>query len=183
VASTPCFTPSERHPVDGRCLVTETNDAGVVIEPADARSAEVTRMVASYLAEIQDGFGHDVSRAAPTSEADFTPPHGQFLVVRDRDGTAIGCCGVRLLDPDTAEVKRMWLHPSTRGRGIGKALLAAVEAAAVELGADRAVLDTNAALTTAISLYRGAGWVDVPPYNDNDQATHWFAKDLVPPPR
>ena len=43
----------------------------------------------------------------------------------------------------------------------------------------RGVLDTNATLTSALALYRAAGWVEVPAYNDNDEATHWFAKDLT----
>jgi GNAT superfamily N-acetyltransferase len=85
---------------------------------------------------------------------------------------------VRLLDPDIAEVKRMWLHPSMRGRGAGWALLQALEDAAVTLGASRGVLDTNGTLSSALALYRAAGWVEVAPYNDNNNATHWFAKDL-----
>jgi GNAT superfamily N-acetyltransferase len=74
----------------------------------------------------------------------------------------------------------MWLHPETRGRGLGRALLAALEEAAVDLGASRGVLDTNSALVSALTLYRGAGWQEVPAYNDNLQATHWFAKSLLP---
>jgi GNAT superfamily N-acetyltransferase len=74
----------------------------------------------------------------------------------------------------------MWLHPSLRGRGAGRALLVALEAAAVDLGASRCVLDTNATLTTAIALYKNSGWVETPRYNDNAEATDWFAKDLTP---
>jgi GNAT superfamily N-acetyltransferase len=153
-------------------------DDDPVIEPADASSAEVEGLLASYFAEVQAAFGYDDAHAAPTVAEDFTPPQGQFLVVRDPDGKATGCGAVRLLDPDTAEVKRMWLHPSMRGRGAGWALLVALEAEAVRLGATRGVLDTNVTLTSALALYRAAGWVEVPPYNDNEEATHWFAKDL-----
>jgi GNAT superfamily N-acetyltransferase len=159
-------------------MTAEADDRRVVIEPADAHSAEVRGLLASYFAEIQAAFGYDDAHAPPTVPEDFTPPQGQFLVVRDGAGTATGCGGVRLVDPATAEVKRMWLHPSMRGRGAGWALLTALEAAAVDLGASRGVLDTNVTLTSALALYRAAGWVEVPAYNDNDQATHWFAKDL-----
>jgi GNAT superfamily N-acetyltransferase len=114
----------------------------------------------------------------PTTAADFEPGQGRFLLVRDDDGTPVGCGGVRLLDPHTAEVKRMWLAPSARGRGLGRDLLAALERAAVELGADRGVLDTFDVLGPAMALYRSAGWQEVPAYNDNRQATHWFAKPL-----
>ena len=157
----------------------EATDDEVTITPADPSSAEVEHLLTSYLAEIHATFGHDPTRDLPPEPADFAPPRGMFLVVRDSAGRAAGCCAVRLLDPQTAEVKRMWLDPSMRGRGAGRTLLAAIESAAVSLGARRGVLDTNASLTTAIALYRSAGWVDVAPYNDNPEATNWFAKDLT----
>jgi GNAT superfamily N-acetyltransferase len=150
----------------------------LTIEPADSHAAEVESLLASYFAEIVDIFGYDTSKEVPTGAEDFSPPNGVFLVVRDGEGTARGCGAVRLLDPDTAEVKRMWLHPSMRGQGAGGALLGALEAKAVELGARRGVLDTNAALASAIALYRRSGWVEVAAYNSNPEATHWFAKDL-----
>jgi GNAT superfamily N-acetyltransferase len=150
------------------------------IESADPHSAEVAELLATYFAEIAQTFGYDHAGAVATTPEDFEPPRGRFLIVRDDSGTPVGCGGVRLIDPDTAEVKRMWLHPETRGRGLGRALLAALEEAAVDLGASRGVLDTNSALVSALTLYRGAGWQEVPAYNDNLQATHWFAKSLLP---
>jgi GNAT superfamily N-acetyltransferase len=154
----------------------------VRIEPADPRSAEVEALVAAYVAELQAMFDYQTERGMPTTPADFDPGRGSFLIVREDDGTAIGCGGVRLLDPATAELKRMWLHPSSRGRGLGRALLAALEQAAVDLGASRGVLDTFDVLIPAMALYRNAGWQQVPAYNANRQATHWFAKDLTGSP-
>jgi GNAT superfamily N-acetyltransferase len=151
----------------------------VRIERADATSTEAKAMVASYLAEISASFGYDATRGGAVTDDDFAAPTGAFLIVRDDDGTAVGCGAVRLLDPSTAEVKRMWLDSSMRGRGAGRALLAALETEAVGLGATRGVLDTNATLASALALYRATGWVEVPKYNDNDEATHWFAKDLT----
>jgi GNAT superfamily N-acetyltransferase len=157
-------------------------DSGIVIEPADARAAEVEALLTAYFAEIHAAFGYDDAHGAPTEPEDFTLPNGRFLVVRDTDGRAVGCGGVRLLDPATAEIKRMWLHPSMRGRGAGWALLSALETEAVQLGARRGVLDTNVTLTSAVALYRAAGWDEVEKYNDNDEATHWFAKNLTQAP-
>jgi GNAT superfamily N-acetyltransferase len=152
---------------------------GVRIEPADPRSAEVEALLAAYVEEMQATFDYQTERGMPITPADFDPGRGSFLVVRDDDGLPIGCGGVRLLDPATAEVKRMWLQPSARGRGLGRALLAALEEAAVDLGASRGVLDTFDVLGPAMALYRNAGWQEVPAYNENRQATHWFAKDLT----
>lgn len=151
----------------------------VVIEPVRGGSNEAAILLDEYLAEIVATFGYDDTHGSPTSEADFEPPTGCLLVVRDDDGTAVGVGGVRLLDPTTAEIKRMYLRSSMRGRGAGWALLNALEAKAIELGATRGVLDTNATLTSALVLYRAASWVEVPKYNDNAEATHWFAKDLT----
>lgn len=150
----------------------------VVIEPIGPDSDEVTILLGEYMAEIVASFGYDDAQGSSTSDSDFKPPTGCLLVVRDDDGTAVGIGGVRLLDPATAEIKRMYLRSSIRGRGAGWALLNALEAKAIELGATRGVLDTNATLTSALALYRAAGWVEVPKYNDNEEATHWFAKEL-----
>jgi GNAT superfamily N-acetyltransferase len=108
----------------------------------------------------------------------MSPPHGRFLVVRDDDGRAVGCGGVKLVDAGTAEIKRMWLDPSVRGRGLGAVLLEALEDAARALGATTGVLDTNETLDAALALYRRHGWQEVPAYNDNTYATHWFTKPL-----
>jgi GNAT superfamily N-acetyltransferase len=150
----------------------------VRIEVTDASSDEVEGLLAAYVAEMQATFDYQSSRGMPTTPADFEAGQGRFFVVRDDDGTPVGCGGVRLLDPQTAEVKRMWIVPSARGRGLGRELLAALEQAAVELGAERGVLDTFDVLGPAMALYRSAGWQEVPAYNDNRQATHWFAKAL-----
>jgi GNAT superfamily N-acetyltransferase len=159
-------------------MVADDERPPVTIEPVDPDSDEAVELYESYLAEITATFGYDSTRGAPSTADDFAPPRGCLLVVRDGDGTAVGCGGVRLLYPDTAEIKRMYLRSSMRGRGAGRQLLEALETKAKELGAHRAVLDTNGTLTSALALYRAAGWQEVPPYNDNREATHWFAKDL-----
>ncbi|MDQ1704986.1 MAG: hypothetical protein QOF18_1352 [Frankiaceae bacterium] len=150
------------------------------IEPAPATSVEAQVLVALYVAEIAAQFpdGFDPAASVSADPAELSPPHGVFLVVRADDGNAVGCGGVKLLDPATAEVKRMWLDPAARGQGAGRALLAALEDAARELGATTACLDTNGVLTAAITLYAKAGWQQVEPYNDNRYATHWFSKAL-----
>jgi GNAT superfamily N-acetyltransferase len=153
----------------------------VLIEPLDAATEEAQALVAAYVAEVATTFpkGFDPDASVSADPDELSPPNGVFLVVRDDDGRAIGCGGVKLLDPDTAEVKRMWLAPAARGRGIGRGLLGALEDAARGLGATEGRLDTNDLLTAAMDLYRRAGWRDVAAYNHNPYATHWFAKRLA----
>ena len=85
---------------------------------------------------------------------------GTFLVAR-HDGRAVGCGAIRVLDSTTAEAKRMYVEPDQRGKGIGRAVLAGLEAAARQLGVHRLVLETGIHQHEALSLYRRAGFEQV----------------------
>ena len=85
---------------------------------------------------------------------------GTFLVARAGD-RAVGCGAIRLLDPMTAEAKRMFVEPDYRGMGVGRALLARLEEAARRLGVRRLVLETGIYQEAAIALYRHAGFTQV----------------------
>jgi putative acetyltransferase len=90
----------------------------------------------------------------------FEAGSGTFLMARAA-GRAVGCGGVRLLDATTAEVKRMYVEPSHRGTGLGRAVLSALEAAARQMGVRRLVLETGIYQNAAIAVYRGAGFTEV----------------------
>jgi GNAT superfamily N-acetyltransferase len=81
-------------------------------------------------------------------------------------GAPVGCGAVRRLEGGDAELKRMYVDPSRRGRGIGRALLAALEAEARALGARRLVLETGIRQTAALALYRNAGFVEIPAFGE-----------------
>jgi ribosomal protein S18 acetylase RimI-like enzyme len=136
------------------------------------------RLLDAYFAGRELGFTGGVYRRTMPDPAAFEPPRGTFLVVFDEDDTPVGCGGVRMLDDHRAEVKHLWLDPSTRGRGWGRTLLIELEARAVGLGARIIMLDTNATLEAAQGLYRTSGYDQIEPYNGNPNATHWFAKEL-----
>jgi len=112
----------------------------------------------------------------------FVPPAGLFLVLRDDPGEPVGCGGIRRIDDRDGgpcyEVKHVWIQPGSRGRGWSRLLMGELEAAAAGFGARWLVLDTNESLLAAQRLYRTSGYADIPPYNDNPNATHWFAKRL-----
>jgi ribosomal protein S18 acetylase RimI-like enzyme len=94
---------------------------------------------------------------APVDPDEFRPPHGLFLVVM-LDGTAVGCGGWRDLGDRRAEIKRMFVRPSARGRGVARALLAELERTAAEAGAEEVVLETGTRQPEAIGLYVSAGY-------------------------
>ena len=85
---------------------------------------------------------------------------GTFLVARD-SGLAVGCGAIRLLDATSAEVKRMYVEPEQRGKGIGRSVLASLEAAARSMGVQRLVLETGDEQDAAIALYRRAGFTPI----------------------
>ncbi|MEZ5191006.1 MAG: GNAT family N-acetyltransferase [Schumannella sp.] len=146
--------------------------------PARIDEPDAARLLEDYFTSRELGFVGGVYRRTSPDPAAFASPDGVFLLVYDDVDAPVGCGGVRMLSPDRAEVKHLWLDPSTRGRGWGRTLLTELEARAAELGANEVVLDTNATLEAAQSLYRSSGYEQIEPYNDNPNATHWFRKAL-----
>jgi GNAT superfamily N-acetyltransferase len=93
----------------------------------------------------------------PVTAAEFEAPNGGLLVAWAAD-QPLGCVGWRAHGDSVAELKRMWVRPQARGRGIARALLAAIETAAREAGRDRMILETGTAQPEAIALYESAGY-------------------------
>jgi ribosomal protein S18 acetylase RimI-like enzyme len=103
----------------------------------------------------------------PFTAADFTPPHGAFLVgYLNEEAVAMG--GWRFRTPGVprvarrpAEIRRMYVRECVRGRGFARLVLAALEASAAAAGADWMLLETGQPQVAAIGLYRSSGYVDV----------------------
>ena len=88
-----------------------------------------------------------------------------FLVIY-RAGIAVGCGAVRLLDSETAELKRMYVVPPARGKGLGRRLVDGLEAEARTLGARRLVLETGTRQHAALGLYRASGFHPIPLFGE-----------------
>src|SRR5690606_19416847 len=116
---------------------------------------------------------------APEGDAPhYRAPRGSFVVAY-ADGRAVGCGGVTTLAPGVGEIKRMWVAEDVRGIGLGRRLLAHLEALSAGLGHAVVRLDTNGVLQAALAMYRSAGYVEIAPYNANPYARHWFEKRLA----
>lgn len=114
----------------------------------------------------------------PLSLKEMRPPGGAYLVgFEGADPVAGG--GLRRLSEEVAEIKRMYVRPSARSRGVARALLVALEDEVVSLGYAAARLDTGPKQLHGLALYRSAGYVDVEPYNDNPFACFWGEKRLT----
>ncbi|HEU4886178.1 MAG TPA: helix-turn-helix domain-containing GNAT family N-acetyltransferase [Longimicrobium sp.] len=153
--------------------------AGARIERVDPASREARWCVAQYFAELVVRFenGFDPGQTLPADDAEMRPPRGAFLVA-SVDGEPVACGAVKVMAPGIGYLKRMWVAPAVRGLGFARRMLGALEAQARELGFTTLRLETNRTLTEAIRLYRSAGYVEVPPFNDEPYAHHWFEKPL-----
>jgi GNAT superfamily N-acetyltransferase len=100
-----------------------------------------------------------------------------LLLVRLR-GEAVGCGALEHHPGAPSEIQRLWLDDAVRGLGLGRRLLGELEARARRRGAVAVRLWTNRALTEAIALYRASGYAEVPAFNDESFADHWFEKRL-----
>jgi GNAT superfamily N-acetyltransferase len=151
--------------------------AAVEVVLMDPASAEARACIDAYLHELDDRFenGFDASRSVSADRSELMPPAGAFLVAR-LDGEAVGCGGLKITGPGVGEIKRMWVAPSSRGLGIAQRLLDALESQAVAMKLNTIRLDTNRSLTEARALYARNGYREIPPYNDNPYADHWFEK-------
>jgi GNAT superfamily N-acetyltransferase len=113
----------------------------------------------------------------PLSSAELRAPRGAYVVGYD-GAEAVAGGGVRHLCDGVAEIKRMYVRPEARSRGVARALLEALEDAARTLGYRAIRLDTGPKQVHALALYRSAGYMDVAPYNDNPFACFWGEKQL-----
>ncbi|MFD6915865.1 GNAT family N-acetyltransferase [Streptomyces virginiae] len=162
--------------------LTPTLSWTVTPEPFTTRDATALRR--AYYAELA---GRYWKRQVTETEIDqglldfpddgLVPPTGQFVVGR-LDGEPLACGGIRLLDPLTAELTRVYVDRRARGTGGGAALLQVLEAEARALGAERVRLDTRSDLVEARALYARHGYAEIPAYNSDPYAEHWFEKNL-----
>ena len=149
--------------------------ASVKMSPVDPEHPDARYCLAEYVAELSRRSTRPVGNTALPHQV--RPPAGQFFVAYLHSG-AIGCGAVKHHRDAPAEIKRMWIAPEARGLGLGRRLLETLEECALANGARTAHIETGAVLTEALCLYRSAGWVEVPPFNDEPFADHWFEKEL-----
>lgn len=151
----------------------------MLIAEVDPAHPAAQQALAAYTQEVRAAAGLvalDVEAALQDIDG-FTGDAGFFLIATAGE-TVVGCVGLRRLSPGAGEIKRMWVAPALRGSGLAVDLLEQTEQRAVRRGYSRLFLDTNGALTAALRFYTAQGYEVIERYNDNPDATHFFAKDL-----
>lgn len=151
----------------------------VEIEVTDPRLPAARHCLTTYFEELATRFdtGFDPAQGISANEADLTMPAG-LLLVATLHGTPVGCGALKFGDDATAHIKRMWVDRTVRGLGLGRRLLAELEAQSAAHDVTVVRLDTNKVLLEAIAMYRAAGYREVEPFNDETYAHHWFEKRL-----
>jgi GNAT superfamily N-acetyltransferase len=155
---------------------------------------DVRRLWLDYLSwgndemETRHGFRLPVEEAVQRDMATiekFEPPEGRLLLAFV-DDTAVGTAAMRRIRPDTAEIKRMWVSPSERRRGLGRGMLDRLLESATEAGYERIVLDSPDFMTEAHHLYWSRGFTDTEPYAESEIPpelhSHWvfMERRLIP---
>ena len=142
--------------------------AGLVIRTVRYDDPDAVALIAEVQQEYVRRYGGPDD--TPVSVAEFASPLGLFVVAY-LAGDPVGCGGWRAHDATDpgfadgdAEVKRMYVAPIARGRGVARALLAELERTAAEAGRLRVMLETGTRQPEAIALYRSSGYRPVPSF-------------------
>jgi uncharacterized protein (DUF952 family)/GNAT superfamily N-acetyltransferase len=151
----------------------------LVFAPMDAGSSPAAELIEAMVQEMADMYGVriDGDDMPSATRADFQPPGGTFLVGY-LDGEPVAGGGVKTVGDGIGEIKRMYVAPDIRGRGLARRLLIALEDAARRLGHHHVRLDTGPDQPHAKALYESAGYSEIANYNANPKATYFGEKAL-----
>jgi GNAT superfamily N-acetyltransferase len=134
----------------------------IAAEPFD--SPTVQALAAAQQEEMRGLYAGAADIGPAREAAMFEPPAGVFLVARDGDGRAVACGGICRFDATRGELKRMYVVPAARGRGLGRRVLVELEEHARRFGYRGVVLETGELNREALGLYVSAGYRPIPCY-------------------
>jgi GNAT superfamily N-acetyltransferase len=141
--------------------------------------AVLAQAMRDEIAIMYDGLELDGDAMPRAGAAELSPPGGTF-VVGYREQRPACCGGVKRLDDRRCEIKKMYVVPEWRGRGVARALLHELQDAARGLGYAVARLDTGPKQLSARGLYESEGYAEIPDFNGNPIAVYWAEKPLEP---
>jgi GNAT superfamily N-acetyltransferase len=128
-------------------------------------SAVVQRLIKALNAELESIYPEDGANFFRLDPEEVAEGRGAFLVAYV-DGKSVGCGAVRLNEPGLAEIKRLYVDPTVRGRRVGRQIVDALEVQARGLGVKRIVLETGPRQPDAIAMYTHAGFHEIPLYGE-----------------
>ena len=156
-----------------------TDPGGVTVRRADILSADARRLIDALNTELSKTYPEPGACHFRLDPDEVAPGQGAFVIAFDT-GQPVGCGAVRRIDRRTGELKRMYVRPESRGRGVGRRLVAALAAEARSLGLERLVLETGIRQAAALVLYEHTGFARIPPFGEYTASpvSVCMAKDL-----
>ncbi len=153
--------------------------AGVSIVKVGLSAPIAQQLIGDLNAELSEQYPEEGATHFRLDEEEVGAGRGAFLVAY-LDTDAVGCGALRTIEPGIGEIKRMYVAPAARGRGVGRAVLSALEGEARRLGVRRILLETGIRQTVALALYRRAGYWPAPPFGEyvDSPLSVYLAKDL-----
>ena len=149
------------------------------LTPAAWDDPVVQELTSAQQTEMRVLYDGDIEPGVKPSADDIAV----VLVARDDDGTPVGCGALRPLEPGAAELKRMYVVPAARGRGVSRLLLVALEAEAAARGWTTLRLETGTRQPAAVGLYTAAGYRPVEAFGhyvtDDTDDSLYFARVLA----
>jgi putative acetyltransferase len=160
--------------------VSQTTEIAVCCE--SLRSPIAERLIRSLNQELDDRYPEEGTNHFDLDAEEVAEGRGAFLVAFVAD-EPVGCGAVRRIDATVFEIKRMYVVPTARGRGVGRRILDELESVARRLGASRLVLETGVRQPEALALYSRTGFTTIPLFGKyanppHSELTVCMAKDL-----
>jgi GNAT superfamily N-acetyltransferase len=137
----------------------------IAVARSELTSPAGRALIASLDAELSGVYPEPGATHFHLDPGEVADGRGAFLVL-SLGGAPVGCGALRRIDAETAELKRMYVSPAVRGRGLGRRLVAALEAEARGMGVRRLVLETGVRQAAALALYRATGFVPIPLFGE-----------------
>jgi GNAT superfamily N-acetyltransferase len=145
----------------------------------DGDRAQTLSLIREYIAWLNiDLCFQDIDRELAEFPGKYGEPGGAFIVARDGEAV-IGCVGLRKMDAETCEMKRLFVTGGYKGRGVGKRLVELIIEEAGRMGYARMRLDTLLKMNAAVKLYRNSGFYEITPYIYNPEKDVLYLEKLL----
>lgn len=151
--------PAYDHPQEVGALFAEYTDMLVAGDPTFQKYLDIQRY-GEELCHLEEKYG---------------PPGGR-LYLAYWDGALAGCIGLRKIDPQNCEMKRLYVRPAFQGKRIGAALVEQIIVDARAIGYSHMLLDTLPFLRSAIQMYRKFGFYEIESYNNSPMDTSIYMR-------
>ncbi len=144
----------------------------IIINPEDADSPDALEL----MGELD---GEDLERYPAESMHGFEPSEAAIFLIARNDGRAVGCGALRHISSEIAELKRMFVRPNHRGKGLSRKILERLELAAVEFGHEKIWLETGDRQPEAVGLYESSGYRRIPLFGEYVSDPHSICFEKV----